>query len=431
MLVPLSVRIFSNLKDLLMSDEFKNKYRKSPKDFIRSRVLGFAELIALQLKSLVLSLSVELSNFLDILDEEKNYTKQAFSQARHKLKHQAFIALNEQFIADYYSYPQLKLYANKYLFLAVDGSMCQLPEEEAVGNYFGRWKNQYGSGMPMARISVLYDLLNQVSILHTIEPNHVSEKETFIGFRRAFDTKIFAKNYQCLYVMDRGYPSFTICKDLSLAGHSFVIRSKSSFCNEVKAFVKEDIAEKNICIPAKGRLVNGLEEDLELRIVRVLLNSEEYEYLLTNTDFSIQELNEIYRLRWGIETFYSFLKERMQIDNFSSRTVEGVLQDFYANLLTANMSLLLIKEAQEELDKEQKQKKNKHEYKINKNVALGILLKRIPLILLQPEVMQIELEKIRYKLKKNKIAVIPERSFVRRKMRRNRRKYHMHQKRAF
>ena len=36
MLVPLSVRIFSNLKDLLMSDEFKNKYRKSPKDLIWS-----------------------------------------------------------------------------------------------------------------------------------------------------------------------------------------------------------------------------------------------------------------------------------------------------------------------------------------------------------------------------------------------------------
>jgi IS4 transposase len=216
--------------------------------------------------------------------------------------------------------------------------MCQLPEEEAIADYFGKRKNQYGSGMPMARISVLYDLLNEVSIIHTIEPNHVSEKETFINFRKSFDSKAFVKNHQCLYVMDRGYPSFTICKDLSLPRHSFVIRSKSSFCNEVKAFVKEDIAEKNICIPAKGRLVNGLEEDLDLRIVRILLNSEEYEYLLTNTDFSIQELNKIYRLRWGVETFYSFLKERMQLENFSSRTVEGLLQDFYANLLTANIS---------------------------------------------------------------------------------------------
>ena len=78
MLDNLSIRIFSNLKHLLMSDEFKNRYRKSPKDFVRSRVLGFVELMALQLKKLVLSLSVELSNFLDILDEEKSYTKQAF-----------------------------------------------------------------------------------------------------------------------------------------------------------------------------------------------------------------------------------------------------------------------------------------------------------------------------------------------------------------
>lgn len=63
----------------------------------------------------------------------------------------------------------------------------------------------------------------------------------------------------------------------------------------------------------------------------------------------------------------------------------------------------MIKKAQEELDKEQKQKKNKRDYKINKNVALGILLKRVPLVLLKPEIMQVELEKIRLKLKKIKL----------------------------
>lgn len=55
---------------------------------------------------------------------------------------------------------------------------------------------------------------------------------------------------------------------------------------------------------------------LNVRLVNIVLPTREIETLITNLneiEMTYEELNELYRLRWEIETSYHYLKESMKI----------------------------------------------------------------------------------------------------------------------
>ena len=54
----------------------------------------------------------------------------------------------------------------------------------------------------------------------------------------------------------------------------------------------------------------------------------------------------MYHWRWGHETYYLMLKGRMELENFSGRTVEAVRQDLQAAVLLANLESVLSEPAQ-------------------------------------------------------------------------------------
>lgn len=423
--------IFANLKSVIMSESFKAQHRDTNKSFVRNRVLGFVDLITLQLNRVVLSLAVEIEKFLNGLNTDKSYSKQAFSKARGKLKHTAFVALQREFVKDFYKLGDYQLYAGQYVLVAVDGSLCQLPASAPLARYFGRSENQHGAGMVMGRASVMYDVLNQISIDSIFGPCTESENTMFDKHQQNFAFQQSFIKHPILYLLDRSYPSYDTLQDLHQQGHCFVVRCKASFCKEVKEFVGKDIDEQPLYIACKERKTSAKSTGIHLRIVRVLLSRGEYEYLLTNTDFNRKQLSELYFMRWKVETFYSFLKEHMQLENFSSKTVEGILQDFHACLLTANISALLIQEAQQELEQEGQNQNNKYRYQINKNVAVGILRDKIPELLLSPHRHEHMLKELKIRIKRHKVPIMPNRSFTRHKLKRSRRKFHFSKKRAF
>ncbi|MEM9981754.1 MAG: transposase [Bacteroidota bacterium] len=185
-------------------------------------------------------------------------------------------------------------------------------------------------------------------------------------------------------------------------------------------------------------------ESLKVRVVRILLSWGEYEYLLTNTHFTLGQLSELYHLRWGVETRYGFLKENLQLENFSSKTTQGVLQDFHACILTSNLAQLVIKEAELELvEKERRASKKekipkskqgetrKYGYQINQNVALGILRNRLPDLLLKPQELPENLARLKAKIKRHTLPIVPNRGFERKKQKRSKRKFFFPKKRPF
>ena len=59
---------------------------------------------------------------------------------------------------------------------------------------------------------------------------------------------------------------------------------------------------------------------------------------------------QAYGYRWGEETFYGLLKGRLDLENFSGRSVESVQQDVHAMILLSNLESVVTRSAQARLD---------------------------------------------------------------------------------
>ena len=89
--------------------------------------------------------------------------------------------------------------------------------------------------------------------------------------------------------------------------------------------------------------------------------SGEVETLVTNLmDFDESALEELYSMRWCIETMCLKLKRELCIENFSGRTPNSVRQDFWASMVLLNTVAVFQNEADEEVRKRQKPKRLKH-----------------------------------------------------------------------
>ena len=76
--------------------------------------------------------------------------------------------------------------------------------------------------------------------------------------------------------------------------------------------------------------------ELPFRMVRLEVEEGKYETLVTNTDYSVQELKNLYASRWGIETSFRDLKYSVGLVNFHAKKKEGILQEIFARFTNFN-----------------------------------------------------------------------------------------------
>lgn len=75
-------------------------------------------------------------------------------------------------------------------------------------------------------------------------------------------------------------------------------------------------------------------------MVKITLKTGEIEYLVTNLpfeEFTTVKIGELYSKRWGIETAYDIIKNKLYIENISDKKKIIVEQDFYSQILLFNM----------------------------------------------------------------------------------------------
>ena len=106
-------------------------------------------------------------------------------------------------------------------------------------------------------------------------------------------------------------------------------------------FVDEEQTSKIVCIDVpnkhkKEAKDKGLPEVIEIRLVRIILSSGEVEVLATSlldeNEFSAEDFQYLYSLRWGVETFFSKIKGRLALENFTGKSVESIYQDFWSTI---------------------------------------------------------------------------------------------------
>ena len=161
-----SVENFINSSNnFIRSKITKENYRISEKDFTRNRKLPFENVVLFMLRLLRKTIQIELNNFLkELSSSTKSITSSAFVQSRKKLKPDLFYDLNKVIVNEFYSDndENVKLFKGLRL-LSVDGSTIQLPFTDELKETYGIYKNQSKSDdVILARVSVLYDLLNDI-----------------------------------------------------------------------------------------------------------------------------------------------------------------------------------------------------------------------------------------------------------------------------
>ncbi len=416
------------IKKRLKSQRFMKNNRTSSKDFTRKRKLPFVSLVGFMLSGIKRSIQKELTDFIKEHTFHKNVTKSAFCQQRVKLKPEAFVELNEVLTDDFYTDNEFATHYGMRL-ICIDGSTLELPNSEEIIQAFG--VNNEDNMIPMARISTMYDPLNNIIIGGKIEANNCDEYSLAV---------MMLKNIKGndLVVLDRGYGARWLFYLLQEKKANYIVRVQRNFGADVDSFWDKKETERIVEVqelPQKssGKLKKmGFDfKPFKFRLIKIILDNGEMEVLATSLldseKFDSKFLKETYHLRWGIEVNYDHLKNHIELGNFTGYSVQAVKQDFFANILLANIQALLVRDAQEELNQKNEDKKLKYEYKINKNLSLGFLKERVVDILLSNKPDYFEDLKELFQIEP--VPIRKGRKFLRDR-KRHKRKFYMNQRRA-
>lgn len=343
--------------------------RRRDADFTRQRVMGFSDLLSFILQGVRSSTTCALRRYFDKVGEKKKHmTQQALSRARAKFDHMPFETMVRETVEMYYSGEYTLKRWEGYLPLAVDSSTANLPDDPAVLAHFG------GSGRngltPMARISLLYDVANSMILDAAIEGIGCGERELAARHMERFDA--LCKVDKAVFLFDRGYPSADLLEDMQANGRLFLMRMSKSCFTCVQEAREADQIVRHPC-------------GMDLRVVRLKLSTGEEECLITNLyDLPYAQFGPLYFMRWPIETEYSLLKEKLVLEDFSGRSLNVILQDFWACVHVANLCAAVKEEADAKVKKQREGKKNKYTYAANMNEIIGLMRDNLVAALARP-----------------------------------------------
>ena|ERR1017187_2929848 len=398
-----NVKIIDELKSFIKHVKEEKLFFSSEKDFTKERKLPFERLVYLLMNMLKKSLSIELNEFFETIQQaDQCCSKAAFSLQRMKLQYDFFAWWNVILVNSFYSHygDEVKRWRG-YRLMAVDGSTAYLINKQEVIDYFGVQNNQSVS-VAMGRIILLYDVLNEINISSHLLPITCSEQEAVNELIPFYDSDVLA-------IYDRGYPSFTSIY-LHLTHEQerkFVMRSRTGFNREVKDFMRSKdksrvvdfkAGRKSVTDLAKHGYIVTTSSSVKVRLIKVKLDTGVTEVLITNlydeTNYPTALFKELYFKRWGVETNCNLQKNTLQLEAFSGQKVNTILQDFYASVFITNLQSIISKQCNKELI--HKTKHRKHRYKINRNVAMGMMKNRVVRLFTTktPKQILLELEKL-------------------------------------
>lgn len=415
-----SYLILEKLREVIFSKEIILEYRTNKKDFSRKRKQPFGEMVLFMFNLVRKSLVIEIDNFVQYLNSKvesgavQSFTKSAFVQKRMKINPEVFKHLSGVIIENTYTdnNSDIKLFEG-FRLLAVDGSKVTLPYTEELKKEFGESKNQTNTSIVQARSSVLYDLLNHIALDSLLENLEIGERE--LALRHNFRWK---KNDLIIY--DRGYPSYDFKYEHIKNDIDFVIRTTITHSKAVISFVSS--GKKSLIVdvfPPKNHCFEGKEYNkktsMKVRLVRVDLPNDEIEVLMTSLldsqKYPSNMFKELYFLRWGIETFYDELKNKIKVEYFTGYSKISVLQDFFCAVFISNLQSIIVNDLQEELA--MKNQNTKLDYKINANLTYGFLKNRVLELLFKEGSLEDVFLELQALFLKNTIPIRPNRSYAR------------------
>ncbi|NCU32220.1 MAG: IS4 family transposase [Candidatus Moranbacteria bacterium] len=410
------ITLLSNILDatstLIRDFNFMCSSRNEPAYFTRKGKLGFVNLITFTLNFVKKSLQIEIDDFFKLIKSDVSITKQAFSEARQKISYKPFKALYNSTVELARAEADMDTF-NGLRVSAIDGSTLALENLPELTEYFGCSGSD--STATTARISTLYDVLNEVVLDARIEKFSCGERE--LASKHIARLKELGISND-LIIFDRGYASAELIAQLFNNCVHFLMRVKRKFNVEIDALASED--------GFIGITYNGT--SYRLRVVKFALPSGEIETLITDLpqdNFKIADFKMLYFKRWPIETRYDTLKNKLQLENFTGKTVLSVFQDFYACMFLSNVATFAKYITDAEIQTDNASKKSDYEYKTNVNILIGKLKDNLILAILEPNPKKRDraVQKVLAEIARNRTPIRTNRQFAHDKIPRKKKFY--------
>lgn len=381
--------LIDSLRLRLRQTQFAARHRFRPQDFTRHRQLTFPFVMLFILQKTAKSVQRHLHELLRELAEGSSsepVTPGAWTHARAKLKHTAFIELNDECVlpAIYGEQNEGLRRWRGHRLLGLDSSVLRLPNNDELREAFTAVDVQCQFGdtgvrLAQARICVLYDLLNRAALDARLEPSTHGEVELAIEQlprAQAGDVTISDRGYA-------GYRYFAVHQKLGL---HFIVRCSSGSFAAAQELFRLDRAGRSRVVRLLAPLASraqieqeGLALELPVRFVSLRLPNGKLEVLATSLLaedlYPTGEFLEIYDCRWNHETFHLMLKSRLDLENFSGETAEAVRQDFHSTVLLCNLESILTQPAGQAL--EEHSVGQKHPKQVNRSVSYHALKVRL------------------------------------------------------
>lgn len=190
---------------------------------------------------------------------------------------------------------------------------------------------------------------HQVKLFSSLNLATGSPEDNLINFGHNHDYKFGSKMMSNLPadavgVMDRGFAGLKFIQELVQENKYFVLRIKNNWLLEFEPGT--ELIKIGSSPEAKAyRVVNfcDLETKTEFRLVT---------NLPANGDAAVNddEIRDIYRLRWGVELLWKFLKMHLKLDKLITKNVNGITIQIYSSLI-AYLILQLVSVPQQWGDK--------------------------------------------------------------------------------
>lgn len=384
-------------QDTILSDSFLEVCRDGKTNtLVRRRKMPIEDLVYSMINRKGLTLKLELRNYMKITHPGVEISKPGYLKQRMKLNPEALKVLYQSHNKNFYQDAEVEPYTYKgYLVLAADGSDINIPTTAETVEKYGSASVRGGKPCAQIGLGCIYDVLNRFILDSSI--NKVKFDEMRVAQEQLSNIKdTIGDRYPYMVIMDRGYPSTPAFLKFIDDGIYFVARLKSSdYKAEQKALNSNDEDVEIALTKARRRNYIGKKEEaimmsrdlLSLRMVKVNFDNDTSEILATNLPretFPEECFAEIYHMRWGIETAYEVLKDRLKIENFTGIKPILIEQDINSTIYVSNLAEDIICDIEDE-DKEHLKNDYKHTMQINRNLSIGLLKSDLIYILIETD----------------------------------------------
>jgi putative transposase len=173
---------------------------------------------------------------------------------------------------------------------------------------------------------------HQVKLFSSLNLSTGTPEDNFINFGHNHDYKFGSKMMSNLPadavgVMDRGFAGLDFIQELVQENKYFVLRIKNNCKLEFEP--ETGLVKIGSSTDAKAyRVINFC--DLEMKAEFRLVTN-----LPIDGDAAVKddEIRDIYRLRWGVELLWKFLKMHLKLDNLITKNVNGITIQIYVSLI--------------------------------------------------------------------------------------------------